>query len=91
MRFRLEPGGDEAAFLAADRRVQEDFAHQQPGLLRRTIARGEDGDWIMIVLWRSTAEADASEARAERDEVMQAFLAQLDSASLAVERYQELD
>jgi hypothetical protein len=32
MRFRLRPGADEAAFLAADKRVQEEFAYQQPGL-----------------------------------------------------------
>jgi hypothetical protein len=59
MRFRLPPGADEAAFLAADRRVQEEFAYHQPGLLRRTTARGQDGGWIVIDLWRSAADADA--------------------------------
>jgi hypothetical protein len=90
MRFRLPPDGDEAAFLAADRRVQEEFIYQQPGLLRRTTARGENGGWIMIALWRSSADADACEARAERNELTQAFWALLDSSSLSVERYQEL-
>jgi hypothetical protein len=91
MRFRLPPDGDEAAFLAADRRLQEEFIYQQPGLLRRTTARGEDGGWVMIALWRSSADADACEARAERDELPRGFWAMLDSSSIAVERYQELD
>jgi len=91
MRFRLPPGGDEAALLAADRRVQEEFSYQQPGLLRRTTARGEDGSWIVIVLWRSDADADAAEARAERDELAQAALALLDCSSVSVHRFQELD
>jgi hypothetical protein len=91
MRFRLPPDGDEAAFLAADRRVQQEFAYQQPGLLRRTTARGEDGGWIVVDLWRSAADADACDARWESDERTQAFMALLDSASVAIERYQELD
>jgi hypothetical protein len=91
MRFRLSPDGDEAAFLAADRRIQEGFVYQQPGLIRRTTARGERGYWIVMVLWRSSADADACETRAERDELTQAFMAQVDSSSVSVERYQELD
>ena len=91
MKFRLPPGADEAAFLEADRRLQEEFAYQQPGLLRRTTARGEDGGWIMIALWRSSADADASETRAEHDEPTRALRALLDRSTLSVERYQELD
>ena len=91
MKFRLPPGGDEAALLAADRRIQEEFAYQQPGLLRRTTARGEDGSWIVIVLWRSSADADAAEARGERDELARESLALLDSSSISVQRYHELD
>ncbi len=90
MRFRLPAGADEAAFLAADRRVQQEFAYQQPGLLRRTTARGEDGGWIVIDLWRSAADADACDARWEHDEPTQAFMGLLDRSSVSTERYQEL-
>jgi len=91
MRFRLPPGGDEAAFLAADRKVQEEFAYHQPGLLRRTTARGEDGSWIVIDLWRSAEDADACDARWEHDPVTQAFMALLNRSTVTTERYQELD
>jgi len=90
MRFRLAPAVGEAAFLAADRAVQEEFAYAQPGLLRRTTARGPDGGWIVIDLWRSAQDADACDARWERDPVTQAFMALLDRSSVAVERYAEL-
>lgn len=91
MRFRLPPGRDEAEFLAADRRVQEDFAYRQPGLLRRTTARGQDGSWIVIDLWRSAADADACDARWETDPVTQRFMALLDRSSVSTERYMPLD
>jgi hypothetical protein len=90
LRFRLAAGTDEAAFLAADWQVQQEFASHQPGLLRRTTARGADGGWIVIDLWRSVADADACDARWEQDEVTQAFMDLLDRTSVAVERYQEL-
>jgi hypothetical protein len=91
LRFRLGGGVEEADFLAVDQRVQQEFASQQPGLLRRTTARGDDGGWIVIDLWRSAADADACDARWEHDEVTQAFMRLLDRSSVATERYQELD
>ena len=56
--FKLLPGADEAAFLAADKRLQAEFAYQQPGLMRRTTARATDGEWVVIDPWRSEADAD---------------------------------
>jgi hypothetical protein len=91
MSFRLAPGGDEAAFVAADHRLQEEFASRQPGLLSRTTARGEDGAWIVIDQWRSAADADACAARWEHDPIAQAFMAILDRSTVGTERYHELD
>lgn len=90
LRFRLGPDTDEAIFLAADRRVQEEFAYHQPGLLRRTTARGQDGNWIVIDLWRSSSDADACDARWERDPVAQQFMDLLDRQSVTVERFEQL-
>ncbi|MBO0808357.1 MAG: hypothetical protein J2P32_08665 [Actinobacteria bacterium] len=90
MRFRLADGCDEGVFLAADRRLQEDFAYQQPGLLRRTTARGEGGAWIVIDLWRSAADADACAARWERHPLARAFMDTIDRSSVTTQRYQEL-
>jgi hypothetical protein len=91
MRFRLGVGTAEEEFLAADRRLQEEFASHQPGLLRRTTARGEDGIWIVIDLWRSPADADACDRRWDGDPVAQAFMALLDRSSVRSDRYHPLD
>lgn len=91
MRFRLAQGCDEAKFIAADRRLQQEFAYQQPGLLRRTTARGADGDWVVIDLWRSAADADACAARWDGDPVVAAFMALVDASSVTSERFQQLD
>lgn len=52
--FRLADGVDEATFLDADRRAQTDVYYQHPGCLRRTTARGADGEWLVTVLWESS-------------------------------------
>jgi hypothetical protein len=93
LRFRLTPATDESEFLKADRRVQTEFAYHQPGLLRRTTARSEDGGggWIVIDLWRSSEDADACGQRWGKDPVTADFMAFVDRDSVQAERYTELD
>lgn len=89
--FRLLEGADEAAFLAVDKRLQSDFAYQQPGLVRRTTARSADGEWIVIDLWWSPEEADACAARWETDPLAQEFMSFVDPSTVKLTRYVELD
>jgi len=91
MRFRLAAGVEEEAFLRADRSLQEEFAYQQPGLLRRTTARDDAGNWIVIDLWRSAADAAACATRWESDQVARRFMDLVDGATVRTERYVQLD
>jgi hypothetical protein len=90
MTFRLAPGTDEATFLAADRLVQTEFAYHQPGLLRRTTARGQDGAWVVIDLWRSEPDAAACSEIWGHDPITAGFMALVDSATIHVARYETL-
>jgi hypothetical protein len=89
--FHLSPGADVAAFGEADRRVQTDFAYRQPGLLRRTVAHGDDGGWIVIDLWRTAADADGADERWGTDPAAAAFMSFVDAGSVRTERYHERD
>ena len=91
MRFRLRPGADEESFREADARLQTEFAYRQPGLARRTTARSENGEWIVIDLWRSAADAAACGARWDGDPVVAGFMALVDPDSVRTDRYLELD
>jgi hypothetical protein len=94
MTFRLAAGVDEAAFLAADKRLQSDFAYQQPGLVRRTTARGVGdwaGEWIVVDLWRDGEAADGAAARWDEDPAAREFMAHVDRATVEVRRYADLD
>jgi hypothetical protein len=90
LRFRLAGGVDEAAFVAADKRVQAEFAYQQPGLVRRTTARGDDGDWIVVDIWRNESDADAADGRWGTDPSAALFMSLIDPSSVETTRYHEL-
>jgi len=83
--------GDENDFLAADKRMQTDFAYQQPGLLRRTTARGDDRQWLVLTLWADMASAEASERRAGDDEIARDFASYIEPNSLRTKRFATLE
>jgi hypothetical protein len=89
--FSLRAGADEDAFLACDRRLQAEFAYQQPGLLRRTTARGGRDSWAVLDLWSSAEEADACETRWNEDPLAQEFMSFVDPATVRTARFFELD
>jgi hypothetical protein len=89
--FSLAEGADDEAFLACDKQVQTDFAYQQPGLLRRTTARGARGSWAVIDLWASAAAADACDSRWETDPLAREFMSFVDPATVRTARFFELD
>ncbi len=59
--FRLAPGVDEARFRALDARVQVEFAYQQPGIVRRTLGRHDDGRWLVLTIWTNPESALAAQ------------------------------
>jgi len=84
--FRLAPGADEAAFLAADRTVQTELVYLQPGLVRRTLARRGD-EWLVITVWASEEHAAAAAAAADAHPLRRAFDQHLQPGSVQVARY----
>ena len=90
MQFRLMDGTDADEFLAADRRLQEEFAYHQPGLLRRTTAQSNDGEWVVIDHWQTAADADACSERWAHDAIAQTFMRHIDLSWIRVQRYTTL-
>jgi len=87
--FRLTDSAAETDFLEADARMQEDFAYQQPGLLRRTTAKNLDGEWLILELWDSKEAVDGAEVRGREDPVAQEFMAFVDRSTMRTSRYVE--
>ena len=57
--FRLNDGVSNAQLLTADRAVQAELSPRK-GFVRRTAASDEAGRWLVITLWGSSEDAEAS-------------------------------
>ena len=77
--FRLT--SDEDAFRAADKNEQHALMTRNRGMLRRTTAKGDDGDWLVLTLWGS--HDDVEEPSPE-------LTACVAPESLDVRRYEDL-
>ncbi len=91
MRFRLLEEADGQAFEAADRRLQTEFAYRQPGMLRRTVGKSPDGEWIVIDLWHTGQDADRAALAWAGDPLTAEFMAFVDAGTVSVARFDTLD
>ena len=88
--FRPRAGATEDELRAAEARVYEDFAMHQQGMIRRTTARSDDGEWLVVQLWYDAASADAAAAAAGSHPAPAALHALAEPTSLALRRYEDL-
>ena len=77
--FRL--AADEATFVAADKSEQHALMTRNRGMIRRTTAKSDNGEWLVLTLWdgHDSVEEPAGE-----------LAACIDAASVDVRRYQDL-
>lgn len=80
MSYNLAAGVDDATFVAADHRVQTEYAIKQPGLLRRTTAHCSDGSWVTVIHWASEKDEEAAGELWGLDEATTVFGTLLDNA-----------
>ena len=91
MAFNLADGVPEETFLAADRAVQTGFAYRQRGIVRRTTGRATDGSWLVMTLWSSHADAEASGIVGAEDDLVRRFVAMIEPATVRLKRFETLD
>jgi hypothetical protein len=83
--FELRAGADEAEFLAADAAFQTEVIYRQPGIARRTTARGiGSNSWLVLTLWNTVEDCEAAPASNA------ALDALVDPSTVRVARFEEL-
>ena len=81
--FRLAPGTDRAAFLAAAE-ATADLIRCQPGFQARMLTEGPDGRWSDIVTWASPDAATTAAKVVMADPAFAPFCALIDMASASM-------
>lgn len=79
--FRLLPGTDPAAFMAAAAATAPALA-RQPGFCDRRLIRRDDGRWTDLVAWSDPAAAQAGAAAIMAEPAFGPFMACIDPEGL---------
>jgi heme-degrading monooxygenase HmoA len=87
--FKLKTGVAAADFAPIDKAVERDHVARQPGFVSRESAHGANGEWLVIVHWRSVKDADASMATFEKAPAAARFMSKIDASTMSMKRYQK--
>ena len=85
--LKLKPGVTAAQFAPLDDRVQSTYMVERPGFLSRESAPGSKNDWVVIVHWRSIADADASMKSFSTAPATAAWMSMIVPNSMVMTRY----
>lgn len=85
--FKLATGTSAADFRPLDRAVEVHHVAKQPGFISRESAAGDNGEWLVVVHWKSVKDAQASMDSFAGAPAAQPFMARLDAATMTMRRY----
>lgn len=87
VRLRPAAGVSEAEFLAASDRFEQDYMRHRHGFQKRTLLRGDNGDWSVLVDWETMEDAEASMNAFPNDPASAPFNAVIDPATFEMKRF----
>ena len=85
--LKLKNGVSYADFSPIDKAVETQHVSKQPGFISREFAAGQNGEWLVVIHWRSAKDADASMASFASAPAAKDFMANIDASTLAMKRY----
>ena len=89
--FSTKPDSvDAAAFKTRDSQIERDYTSKQPGFIKRLSGVNESGEYVVVVYWKTMADADASMKKFMTDESVADYAGMIDSSSMKMARYKML-
>lgn len=87
VKFKINEAVSFDQFASLDQAVERQHVSQQPGFVARQAAKGENGEWMVVVYWTSEETADASMASFTDAPAAAEFMAHLDAETMSLTRY----
>ncbi len=75
------------AFANRDAQIENDFTSKQPGFIKRQSGVDEKGNYVVIVYWKSVANADASMNKFMGDASVADYAKMIDGPTMKMSRY----
>lgn len=85
--FKLADGMSYDDFSVLDSAVEAQHVSKQPGFISRHSARGENGEWLVVVYWENHESAQASMNSFMNAPAAAQFMKGLDASTMKMMRY----
>lgn len=85
--FKLKQGVTADEFRPLDKAVESQLVAKQPGFISRESAAGDNGEWLVVVHWRSVEDAEASMASFSGAPAAEQFMSKIDANTMSMKRY----
>ena len=87
VRFRSKPQVKREEFLARNKEVEQNVIMKMPGIISRETAESGDGEWLVLLHWKSPEDAQNSMDKFVANPATQSFRDILDMNSFNMTRY----
>ena len=85
--FNIKSDVNPEKFAKRDGQVEADFTNQQPGFIKRQSAVDEEGNYVIVVYWKSIEDASASMNKFMNDASVGDYAQMIDGPSMKMARY----
>jgi len=85
--FNITSDADPAAFAKRDAQIERDFTTKQPGFIKRQSGLDDKGNYVVVVYWKSTSDADASMKKFMGDASVADYAQMIDAPTMKMKRY----
>ncbi|MEM6766941.1 MAG: hypothetical protein AAF655_18540 [Bacteroidota bacterium] len=87
--FTYKEGVKADTFWIRDAKIQEDYTSKQPGFISRESAMSEEGEVVVVVRWKTMADAEASMNKFMQDPSVADYAQMIEGPSMKMKRYQK--
>ena len=85
--LKLKDGVTYEEFAPIDKMIGSNYVAKQPGFISRESAKGENGEWVVVVHWKSKEDANKSMASFMNAPESSNFMELVDTSSMFMKRY----
>lgn len=85
--FKINSDANPMAFAKRDTQIEHDFTSKQPGFIKRQSGVDDKGNYVVVVFWKSVADAGASMNKFMGDASVADYAQMIDAPTMKMSRY----
>ena len=85
--FKIKSSAITATFNKLDAEVESSFTSKQPGFIKRQSGVTEDGEYVVLVYWKTVEDAEASMKKFMTDTSVKDYASMIDGSTMKMSRF----